>query len=229
MRWGRLVVLLGIITLWPNLAYAGFWAWLEELSGPGPFYGRVVSSPLLCVSDGKAVPCWRVIPQNATEEEARQYRPKRLVYLSVGRLGSRDNLRFKDLADTPENRREVHVLQISGLYMFRLHPSLDAGFGAGTLRFSGESDDDFRPLWRLTLIPASVSVRPLALVGQWKDRWFAHLVRGEIETSFVTGGFDSTQFGNPASKFKTGPEFLTRAAVVIDIGSIVWNPRIYGK
>jgi len=229
MRWGRLVVLLGIITLWPSAAYAGFWAWLEELSGPGPFYGYVLSSPILCVRDGQLVPCWKSVPPKISEEEARKYRPKRLVYLSVGRLGSGDNLRFKDLPDTPENRSEVNVLQVSGLYMFRLHPALDAGFGAGTLRFSGENDDDFKPVWRFALIPVSVSVRPLSLVPQWKDRWFAYLVRGEFETSFVTSGFTAKQFGNSTSSFSSGAEFLTRAAVVIDLGSIVWSPKTYGK
>jgi hypothetical protein len=36
-------------------------------------------------------------------------------------------------------------------------------------------------------------------------------------------GFTAEQFGTPASSFKTGPEFLTRAAVVIDLGVFVWG------
>ena len=50
----------------------------------------------------------------------------------------------------------------------------------------------------------------------------------ELETSFVTEGFAAAQFGNSRSKFSVGREWLTRAALVFDLGSIVWNPRVYG-
>ena len=227
MKWRRLVVLLGIITLWPTAAYAaaGWWAWLEELSGPGPFHGFVLSGPILCERDGKLVQCWRPIPPGTSEAEAETLRPKRLVVLSVGSLGSGDNVRFKDEQDTPD-RREVNVLQISGLYMFRLHRALDAGFGAGVMRFSGDGFDSFL---RWTLIPASFSFRPLAVADRLKDRWFAHFVRLELETSFVTEGFTAAQFGNSTSKFSAGRELLTRGALVFDLGSIIWNPHVYGR
>jgi hypothetical protein len=221
----RVVVLLGVLLLWPNAAFAakGWWGWLEELSGPGPFRGYVVSFPVLCVRDGELIPCYKELPPNSTAEDAAKFRPKRMIYVSVGSLGSDNHLRFKDLPDTPENRREVNVLQVSGLYMFRLHPAVDVGAGAGTMRLSGMSHDDFDPIWRFTLVPATVAVRPFALVNQWKDNRWAGLVRGELETSFVTQGFTAEEFGAPASTFKTGPEFLTRAAVVIDLGVFVWG------
>jgi hypothetical protein len=222
MHCRRVVVLLALLTLWPSAAFAakGWWGWLEELSGPGPFRGFVVSVPLICVSDGEVVPCSQKIRTRVPEPEPEKRRPKRMIMVSVGSLGSDDHLRFKDLPDTPENRREVNVLQVSGLYMFRLHPAVDVGAGAGTMRLSG---DGFDPIWRFTLVPANVAVRPFALVNQWKDSKWAGIIRGELETSFVTEGFTAEQFGTPASTFRTGPEFLTRAAVVIDVGVFVWG------
>jgi hypothetical protein len=210
MNCRRLGILVVALTLWPTGAYAarGWFAWLEELSGPGPFHGWVLAAPVLCTNDSGITSC---APRSGV---------KRLVFVSVGRLGSGDNLRFKDLPDTPENRREVHVLQVSGSYMFRLHPAVDVGVGAGTMRFSGEG---FEPLWRFTLVPATVGVRPFALIAEWKDSRWAHLVRGEIETSLVVRGFTASQFGTPASTFSAGPEFLTRAAVVLDLGPLVWR------
>jgi hypothetical protein len=210
MKWGRLVVLLGVMTLWPSAAYASFWAWLEELSGPGPFHGWVVATPVLCTSDGELVSC---------RARSDSHRPKRLLVLSVGKLGSGDNPRFNDEPKTPD-RREVKVLQTSVTYMYRLHPTVDVGFGAGTLRFSG---DAFDPLWRFTLVPTSVSVRPLALVKEWKYKWWAYVVRGEVETSFVTKGYNALDFGNSTSTFSSGPEFLTRAAIVLDFTPAVWR------
>ena len=225
MKWGRLVVLLGVITLWPNSAYAGFWAWLEELSGPGPFDGFVLSGPVLCERDGKLVKCWPKIPEGTTEAEAAaNYRPKRMVVLSVGFLDSGDRVRFKD--EEPPDRREVNVVQVSGLYMFRLHRALDAGMGAGFMRFYGEGFDS---LTRFTLVPASLSFRPLAVGGKLKNLWPSSFVRLELETSFVTEGFTAAQFGSSTSKFSVGRDLLTRAALVFDLGSIVWNPGIYGK
>jgi hypothetical protein len=211
MRWGRIVVLLTAATLWPGAAFAasGWLAWLEELSGPGPFSGFVVSAPVLCTRDGEVVSCWSPISP-----------PKRVVNVSVGWLGSGHNLRFKDLPDTPDNRRGVDVLQVSGAYLFRLHPAFDAGLGAGFMRFSG---DGFEAQWRFTLVPITGSVRPFALVDKWKHARWASILRAEMETSFVTSGFKASQFGSSTSTFSSGPEFLTRAALVIDLGSLVWR------
>src|SRR5436190_2677914 len=142
MNCKRLGILVIALMLWPTGAYAaaGWWAWLEELSGPGPFHGWGLSTPVLCTSDGDIVSC-------RSRSESR--RPKRLVVLGIARLGSGDNLRFKDERN-PGDRREVHLTQVSGSYLFRLHPAVDVGAGAGMMRFSGEG---FEPLWKVTLVP----------------------------------------------------------------------------
>ncbi|HTH01220.1 MAG TPA: hypothetical protein VL882_13215 [Vicinamibacterales bacterium] len=212
MKWGRLIVLLGIITFWPSTSYAasGFWAWLEELSGPGPFHGWGLSGPVLCTNDGKVVSC---------RSRSETIRPKRLIFVSFDRLGSNSHPRFKDELDAPD-RREVHVVQLSGAYMFRLHPALDAGFGGGTMRFSGADVD---PFWRVTLIPVTASVRPLALVKGWEYKWWAYILRSDIETSWVTKGVNAQDFGNSTSDFSSGREFLTRVSVAFDITQLVWR------
>src|SRR6185503_14613553 len=110
-----------------------------------------------------------------SEAEAATYRPKRMVVLSVGFLDSGDRVRFKDETQTPD-RREVNVVQVSGLYMFRLHRALDAGMGAGFMRFYGEG---FDPLTRFTLVPASLSFRPFSVRDRPNDRWFSYFVRLE--------------------------------------------------
>jgi hypothetical protein len=210
MNGRRLGFLVIVLALWPTGAYAaaGWWAWLEELSGPGPFHGLALGAPVLCTGTSGLVLCK---PGNEV---------KRLVFVTVSTVSSGHNLRFKDLPDTPDNRREVHALQVSGAYMFRLHPAIDVGFGAGTMRFSG---DGFEALWRLTLVPATAALRPFTLIGKWEKSPWAQVVRGEFETSFVTPGFNASQFGTPASTFSVGPEFLTRVAVVIDFGPLVWR------
>lgn len=213
MKWGRLVVLLAIICLWPSSAFAasGFWAWLEELSGPGPFRGWGARVPVLCQKDNDVVSCW----------EGLDAAPNRRLLVSFARLGSGKNLRFKDLPDTPENRLEVHVTQLSGVYMFRVLKQVELGFGAGTMVVSGEK---LQTQWRLALVPGSLSVRPLAFIPALKNTRWAHIPRGEAETSFVVPGFTASQMGVPASSFKVGPEFQTRLAIVFDFTALWQKP-----
>ena len=53
MTKARILLLTLLVGLWPAQAHAarGFWAWLEELSGPGPFHGRpIVAFTVACVT-----------------------------------------------------------------------------------------------------------------------------------------------------------------------------------
>ena len=48
MRHARVLMLMMVAALWPATAHAarGWWGWLEELSGPGPFMGVMYSTPV---------------------------------------------------------------------------------------------------------------------------------------------------------------------------------------
>lgn len=206
------IVLATALTLWPGVAYAGdwdFWAWLEQLSGPGPFHGWVVSAPLFCVNDQAVVPCSGL--RSAGHQR---------VVLTIGRFSSGDHLRFKDLPDTPENRESVHVLVIGGTYMFRVHPAVEVGPGVGLMHFSGNGFDGFN---RLTLTPVKVSVMPLRFVPAWKGRRWSEVLRLEVEDMLVTKGFKGADFGNTSTGFSAGREFLTRAGLVVDVGALFWR------
>jgi hypothetical protein len=88
------------------------------------------------------------------------------------------------------------------------------------MRFSGER---FSSFYKLVLIPMSVSVTPFAL-HRWQSegaRRAARILRFELETSFVPQGFSGRDFDNARTRFDSGPEFLTRAATVIDLGELV--------
>lgn len=215
MRNARLfLIIVALIGLCPTDAHASIWAWLERLSGPGPFRGDgpVLSVPIACVrDDGLRVPdCWSV-----SDRHIRQVFAVRFASFT-----SEDGaVRFKDLsADDPNNAAAVHLKAVSALYLFRVHPAIDMGPGIGFMRLSGEGFDAFN---RITLIPASVSFSPFAFVPAWAYRRYAHLLRFEIDTSFVPQGFKGSDFGNPRTSFDSGPEFLTRAAFVVDLSVLI--------
>jgi hypothetical protein len=191
-------------SLWPALADASIWSWLEELSGPGPFTGGMVTVTLACVKGHQLDFC--AIP---TEEK------RQSIALRLGSLSSGDALRFKDLPDTDENRRSVHVKPVSVLWLLRVHPSLQIGPGIGFMRVSGQ---DFHAFSKLSLTPLSAAFSPFALRSRWANKPAAHLFRFEIDESFFPQGFKGSDFENTRTKFDSGPEFLTRFGMVIDFG-----------
>jgi hypothetical protein len=204
MKNARLLVLVTAMALWPGAAHAmNWWVWLEELSGPGPFTGATFLAPLICFEDGEQVSCGR-----ATRERGQT------LVARTGRFTSGNRPRFQDLPrDDEDNRGAVYVVPISGLYLFRVHRSVDVGLGAGLMRFSGDRFDAF---YRFTLTPAHASLRPLLL---WKTNRWTRLLRIEVDSTFVTKGFRGTDFGNTRTTFRSEPEFLTSAGVIIDVGA----------
>jgi hypothetical protein len=222
----RLVVFVLVASLWPATARADFWSWLEELSGPGPFRGGTVWVPVMCHDKGqennkelKWYPCLVRVTTRAEEVlRAKEPLPTPVVFaVKIGWLTSKGP-RFNDLPPTDaDNRGKVSVLPVSGLFLFRLYRSLDVGGGAGLLRVSGEG---FDPLYRVSLIPVSASLTPVALNPSWQDHPWAYILRLEIETSYYPKGFKGTDFNNTRTSFKSGPEFLTRVGLVTDVGAL---------
>jgi len=209
----RVVLLTALLALWPAHAQAarGFWAWLEELSGPGPFYGK----PIIWVTVAGFDPDYSI------ESCARDFRRERpTLVVRFGSLHTEDTPRFTDLPpNDPDNRGEVRVIPLSVGVMYHPHSALSLGPSVGFLRFSGER---FTPFYKLTLTPMSMAVTPFAF-GTWKNERLARILRFELETSFVPQGFKGRDFDNSNTRFDSGPEFLTRFATVIDVGELVWG------
>jgi hypothetical protein len=209
MTKARLMLFTAFLAFWPTQAQAanGWWAWLEELSGPGPFKGEVYSFTLGCDGPEGWMPC-----------AAGNSKTKHTIVLRLGHFVSDpDTPRFKDLPVTDaDNQGKVGVMPVTGLYLFRLHRSLDVGPGAGFMRVSG---DGFSSFYRFVLTPLSVSFTPLDLCGS-ESNW-KRVLRLELDTSYVPQGFKGKDFGNTRTSFDSGPDFLTRGAVVIDIGALI--------
>ena len=213
MQKARLIIFVVAVALWPAPAHASFWSWLEELSGPGPFRGYMFSFTVACVSDDTLKAC------PVSHDDTRQ-----TIVVRFGRFHSNeDRPRFKDLpVSDADNRGEVHVMPVSGLWMFRLHRSLEAGSGIGFMRVSGDGFDAFS---KVSLTPLSATFTPFALSEDLaKSRW-AYVLRVELDTSYFPQGFSGTDFNNSRTTFDSGPEFLTRAGFVLDFGALVSATR----
>jgi hypothetical protein len=204
----RMILFVAILATWPSTAHASFWSWLEELSGPGPFGGYMFSFTVACVRDDTLKAC------PVGNEDTRQ-----TIVVRLGRFTSKaDRPRFKDLpASDADNQGDVHVMPVSGLWLFRLHRSLEAGPGIGFMRVSGNGFDAFS---KVSLTPLSATFTPFALNKDLaKSRW-AYVVRLELDTSYFPQGFNGTDFNNNRTTFDSGPEFLTRAGFALAVGAL---------
>jgi len=212
MRLRTLVVLTALMSLVPAQAHAGgkgWLAWLEELSGPGYFFGGMASFDF-CPGD----------PHCEKMRAATRSRPERFpksVVFTGGFLTSQNRPRFKDVPPNPDaagsNREPVHAIPLYVTLQYRIHRSLDIGPGAGAIFFDGK---DVKDHGRLVLIPVSVSWKP-ALLKSGNAGW----VRGfsvDFQALYLTQGFDGESFGNSASTYKSGPQLQGMIGVSYDFG-----------
>jgi hypothetical protein len=211
----RLLLMMIALLAWPTQAHAarGFWGWLEELSGPGPFTGIFVTSVTVACQGGQATRLGSCVETRRDVSAIR-----RTFVIRIGIFDSGDGPRFSDLPETDaDNQGMVRLTSFTGLYLFRLHPSLDIGSGLGFVKLSGERFDSF---YKFVLTPMNASFTPFAL--KWPNSRYARLLRLELDNSFVPRGFTGADFNNARTKFDSGPEFLTRAAIVLDATALFW-------
>jgi hypothetical protein len=138
--------------------------------------------------------------------------------LNVGVFNTDDETpRFGDLdAAAANNQGRVRLWSVTGLYVYRMR-ALDVGTGGGIWLLSG---DGFDLIKRPVLTPVNATFSPFAL--KWPKSRYARILRFELENTFIPQGFDGADFGNLQTKFDSGPEFITRAGIVIDFGALLW-------
>lgn len=214
MRTARLLLLVGLTTCWPSTAHADWLSWLEELSGPGPFRGDMISFTVRCKDNGKWG--WCGVPEDRQGRKTSQS-----LVVRLGRYSSGDHPRFKDLEGTPDDdHREVHAIPVSALWMFHIHRSLHVGAGVGFMRVSGAGFSGFS---KTSLTPVSAAFTPLSLLPENRGRnhSMASFVRLELDSSLFLDGFDAADFQNTRTKFDSGAEFLMRGGVVLDALALI--------
>ena len=224
MKRAQVIAVLTLVLLCPRPAFAGrsFWGWLEEMSGPGPFRGTDVTFTVLCDYGPRRLHSCSRLPPTTVDRDATHPIVGTLV-VKIGRYTSSENdPRFKDRPLSEENNQgKVLVRPLSVIYMARRGP-FDFGPGIGVWRISADSGADFPAFTKLVLTPMTAAVSPLALVPDWKNRLWARALRLEVDTSYVVGGFSADNFKNSHTTFKAPHEFLTRAAIVVDLGALLW-------
>lgn len=210
MRYARLLMLFAIVVSSPATAFAdsGWWAWLEEMSGPGVFGGYMHSVP---------VRCWTMTTNGQTKKSAKTTcggDAKTLnatepivwtVRVTGGVLSSFNFPRQKvgyvpPPAGTPSSNNDpVYALPAMATFTVRTGRAWEFGTGAGSLFFWGK---DVNSHARLIATPVTASWRFLV----WNEhqdtpkrqRWAV-----EGQTYLIVAGFHATSFSNIDNGFRT--------------------------
>lgn len=212
-------------------AHAGWWDWIEGLSGPGPFSnGWVVDFRPLC---SVRVPP----PQQRTADAARNTEDAPEQWTSA--FGSSDLSQhcrvnsnevrgyfevrggvistaedkglFHDKPDELRGKATAHHVQVA--FMRQIDPMLAVGAGAGVIWFNGQNIDG--TVSRFTFTPFSVAMSPLRLVNRKNSRLGFLLVR--YEEIAIVGGMQASDYNKlSTSSFKIGNDAVRSISITVD-------------
>jgi hypothetical protein len=219
----RLLLLSALVALLPASASAGdrsWWAWLEELSGPGYFTGFMFTVDLKCTPpEGR---CGNYKAPDLTID--RGDRIKKTISVTFGRLSSGNRPRFKDLpsATGDPNLDTVYAYPLHTTVRWRLHRSMDLGPGAGVLLFSGNNVNDHV---RIILIPVSASWKPALTKQSWRDSRWTRAFSIDFEAYYITQGFNGASFGSSATTYRSTPQLQGLIGISYDLGETIYKGK----
>ena len=215
------VLVLAMFALLPAGAYAqsDIWDWLGELSGPGPFQGRLhtIHSRALCtVHDGGSVHFdWWC--GNDTDPHIRW-----VVTAELARSDSDSNVRFSDVSTAiePQNTNPVRATRVVVNFNYRFHPMVDLGFGAGALVFSG---DDFTNQVHPVLSPLNLVFTPFALVknDEGKPARLGRVIRLKFSERYILGDIRAQDFDSLKSGYFKSGEWNPNFSVSFDLWPLI--------
>jgi len=212
----------------PAAAGIGFWGWLQELSGPGPFTGFIITADFYCLPRDK---CQTKIEGLLEEEsqlvpEARTAR-RFVIFAAEVEPGA------KSLKATPKgqfkedtNLRTFEVISYLPLGT-TIHPGrykaldvIEAGAGVGAWRLSGPEVRD-GPLWRasfpvrIRIVPAKFCAEHIRDHGSPTYR-IARAISFRFGWDFV-GSFSSADFVDAPPEFRPRTDWPFMRSVMFDL------------
>jgi hypothetical protein len=228
------------LAIGPSHANAQLLEWLDELSGPGYFFGYAFEWRLVCFSEPD--PMFK--GAQPTTDEHRLAAARYLAFLGSGcffkqvpvdhRRILSINLKFA-LLDAKDNDlqyefvseadRDVKLTTLLPTVSWRPVRSVEAAFGVGVYWFSGPAFESFH---RLFVQPIQVDLKPLALINdlrQADSAWWDELFAVRASVNIVPRGFDATDFGAIPGTFRVSRDTLPSVALFIDLESVVMHLR----
>ena len=220
-------------------ANIAWWDFLEELSGPGPFYKR---GPLGIFTIDTGVAC-RIDTPASSDQAGRGGRwvfinsadcaldptrrgPRRVTDFFSVRLGATSTEGDRPLfSDRPrELQGKVTAWTIDGRFTRRLDAAIALAAGGGVIFFTGDTID--HQIARPTVTPLSVMFTPIGLWHRNSPDKYDGLLGLRFEQIAVLGGLAATDFNRTStSSFQSDKiDLIRRFSITLDISPFVF-PR----
>lgn len=215
------VMLTAALAMWPAVTYAesDIIAWLEGLSGPGPFHvkGKSFEQRLFCLpkGEGKADTAARQM-WNCFADDDEKVQALFTFTISSGSTGSAQL--FKD---DPNDVRDVHQLTIETMASYRANRVIDVGGGVQFIRFSSDEGASFS-FWRVGLTPLRLTLTPFGFLKPVSPRskGLPRLIHLQFEDTLLQG-ISGSDFNNFKTTYHTDREFQARASILFDFAALL--------
>jgi hypothetical protein len=231
----------------------GFWGWLEDLSGPGPFKGTTLLATF-CRQDGRFQPT-PIAREGAPFDPATNLFGYPLTkfplpngeVIDVNETGKRSPEEVKRLLNSAQDAWRDRPLGCfyfdtgffsadadtrfpavnANLYDFggsvRMIDGLDIGGGIGWVNFRTDTSSHSK----LTLTPLRIVARPLliALPGHLHQRWMG-VISLYWKEILIVGPISGSDFGVDPAQFQSKSELVRSLGMIVDVTALL--PR-FGK
>ena len=206
----------------PATSQAGIIEWIDNLSGPGPFWGVSFEWRLVCVSaEDKAskeggtrnVPLGVIAPGCVLKQVPKEHHRVASLNLQFGLFwdkGDDNQLKYAD----PSFHEDVKITTVEPSFWLRPYRAVELGSGVGVAWFGGPGFDSFT---RVYLKPIQLDVKPIALLhknGRYGDKDETVAVR--VGMTIFPAGFESKDFG-ALPGFKVDRDILFNWGIVFDL------------
>ncbi|MEQ1912598.1 MAG: hypothetical protein ABMA15_27510 [Vicinamibacterales bacterium] len=221
MRRSILLVILPLLLLVPSRSAqaSGFWDWMQEWSGPGPFVGKGHHPPILvnlCPEEYRAV---------GSPADSRS-----CLYFDLRRLETDANDNFP----VPVSVTLVDVGVTTKAHVWRLRDSVEVGYGVGLMRAtSGELGTlGGKTMTKFTFTVPRVTVKPLIAIVEIADRdqqqgrstarKLLSVPKAFLGASVIAGTMNSEQLGVPdgVHHFSNSWEVVLSRGIFFDFGEL---------
>lgn len=200
-------------------AHAAFsWDWIDQLSGPGPFYGPVFDWRLVCLTDNAEKPVKittvaGIVGSACSYEKGEKRRAS--IDLNFGFLHAKDDARFAD-------GKEIKLTTLEPTFSWHIWGPFEAGAGVGVYWLSAET---FPSVARVMLEPIRFDLRPLRLNDTQHD-WWREVLTLRIGWVVIPSGFEPNDFNAAAGTARRIPSEVVRTwGVFIDGEPIIRKIR----
>ncbi|MEP7309443.1 MAG: hypothetical protein ABJA98_28390 [Acidobacteriota bacterium] len=223
----------------PARASIGWWDYLEEMSGPGPFSKR---GPLGIFTIDTGVAC-RIDTPASSDQAGRGSRwvfinsadcaldptrrgPRKVTDFFSVRLGATstegDRPLFSDRSR--ELQGKVTAWTVEAKFTRRLDAAIELAAGGGIIFFTGDTID--HQIARPTVTPLSIVFTPIGLLHRHSPEKFDGLVGLRFEQIAVLGGLTAKDFNRTStSSFQSDNiDLIRRFSITLDVSPFVF-PR----